>query len=81
MNENAERINGWAAMLGVIAAMGSYALTGQIIPGVWWLDTQNLLSMFLGYFVAGMILIVIKKSDDHDDHPGGGMMVPAYKAI
>ena len=35
MNENAERINGWAAMLEVIAAMGSYALTGQIIPGVW----------------------------------------------
>ena len=35
MNENAERINGWAAMLGVIAAMASYALTGQIIPGVW----------------------------------------------
>ena len=35
MNENAERINGWAAMIGVIAAMGSYATTGQIIPGVW----------------------------------------------
>jgi hypothetical protein len=35
MNENAERINGWAAMLGVIAALGSYALTGQIIPGTW----------------------------------------------
>lgn len=35
MNENAERINGWAAMLGVIAAMGAYAVTGQIIPGVW----------------------------------------------
>ena len=35
MNEKAERINGWAAMLGVIAAMGSYATTGQIIPGVW----------------------------------------------
>ena len=34
MNENAERINGWAAMIGVIAALGSYALTGQIIPGV-----------------------------------------------
>ena len=31
----AERINGWAAMVGVIAAMGSYATTGQIIPGVW----------------------------------------------
>ena len=35
MNEKAERINGWAAMIGVIAAMGSYAATGQIIPGIW----------------------------------------------
>ena len=35
MNENAERINGWVAMLGVIAAMGAYAVSGQIIPGVW----------------------------------------------
>ncbi len=35
MNERAERINGWAAMIGVIAAMGSYALTGDLIPGIW----------------------------------------------
>ena len=35
MTERAERINGWAAMLGIIAAMGSYAVTGQVIPGVW----------------------------------------------
>jgi len=35
MNENAERINGWAAMLGVIAAMGAYVLTGDLIPGIW----------------------------------------------
>ena len=35
MNEKAERINGWAAMVGVIAAMGSYATTEQVIPGVW----------------------------------------------
>ena len=34
-NEKAERINGWAAMIGIVAAMGSYAFTGQIIPGVW----------------------------------------------
>jgi hypothetical protein len=33
--KEAERINGWAAMLGVIAAMGAYASTGQIIPGIW----------------------------------------------
>ena len=35
MNEKAERINGWAAMLGIIAAMGAYATTGQVIPGIW----------------------------------------------
>ena len=30
----AERINGWAAMLGFFAAVGAYLTTGQIIPGV-----------------------------------------------
>jgi len=35
MNQNAERINGWAAMLGVVAAIGAYALTGDLIPGIW----------------------------------------------
>ena len=34
-NERAERLNGRLAMLGVIAALGSYAVTGQIIPGIW----------------------------------------------
>ena len=34
MNERAERINGWAAMLGMIAAIGAYATTGQLIPGI-----------------------------------------------
>ena len=34
-NERAERLNGRAAMLGVIAALGAYAVTGQLIPGVW----------------------------------------------
>ena len=35
MNENAERINGGAAMIGGVAALGAYALTGQVIPGIW----------------------------------------------
>jgi hypothetical protein len=34
-NEKAEMLNGRLAMLGVIAAMGSYAVTGQLIPGIW----------------------------------------------
>jgi hypothetical protein len=29
-------LNGRLAMLGVIAALGAYAVTGQIIPGLWW---------------------------------------------
>ena len=32
MTPEAERFNGWAAMIGVIAAIGSYATTGQLIP-------------------------------------------------
>ena len=34
-NERAEMLNGRLAMLGVIAALGAYALTGQVIPGLW----------------------------------------------
>ena len=34
-NERAERLNGRFAMMGVIAALGAYAVTGQIIPGIW----------------------------------------------
>ena len=34
-NERAEQLNGRLAMLGVIAALGSYAVTGQMIPGIW----------------------------------------------
>ena len=33
-NERAEKLNGRLAMLGVIAAIGAYAVTGQLIPGV-----------------------------------------------
>tara|TARA_B100000674_G_scaffold34512_1_gene24076 strand:+ start:18304 stop:18411 length:108 start_codon:yes stop_codon:yes gene_type:complete len=35
MTPEAERFNGWAAIIGVIAAIGTYATTGQIIPGIW----------------------------------------------
>ena len=34
-NEKAEKLNGRVAMLGIIAAFGAYAVTGQIIPGIW----------------------------------------------
>ena len=34
MTPEAERFNGWAAMLGFVAAVGAYATTGQISPGI-----------------------------------------------
>ena len=34
MTPEAEKFNGWAAMLGFVAAVGAYATTGQIIPGI-----------------------------------------------
>jgi hypothetical protein len=34
-NEKAEKLNGRFAMMGIIAALGAYATTGQIIPGLW----------------------------------------------
>ena len=30
----AELVNGRAAMLGIIAALGAYLVTGQIVPGL-----------------------------------------------
>ena len=33
MTPDAERLNGLAAMLGFVAAVGAYVTTGQIIPG------------------------------------------------
>ena len=34
MTNEADSFNGWAAMLGFVAAVGAYATTGQIIPGI-----------------------------------------------
>jgi hypothetical protein len=34
MTPEAEKFNGWMAMLGIVAALGAYATTGQIIPGI-----------------------------------------------
>ena len=34
MNDNAELQNGRWAMIGIMSALGAYATTGQIIPGI-----------------------------------------------
>ena len=30
----AEKYNGWTAMIGIISGIGSYAITEQMVPGV-----------------------------------------------
>tara|TARA_Y100000589_G_scaffold183649_1_gene173952 strand:- start:2839 stop:2958 length:120 start_codon:yes stop_codon:yes gene_type:complete len=35
MTKAAELLNGRVAMLGVIGILGAYAVTGQVIPGIW----------------------------------------------
>ena len=42
MTPEAERFNGWAAMLGFVAAVGAYVTTGQIIPDMKFFYTVNL---------------------------------------
>jgi hypothetical protein len=34
-NEKNEKLSGRLAMMGIVAAIGAYLTTGQIIPGVW----------------------------------------------
>tara|TARA_Y100001968_G_C19387798_1_gene733848 strand:- start:192 stop:299 length:108 start_codon:yes stop_codon:yes gene_type:complete len=34
MTPEAEKLNGWAAMIGFVAAFDTYVMTGQIIPGI-----------------------------------------------
>ena len=34
MNEKAEKLNGKAAMLGMVGLVGAYYFTGQILPGI-----------------------------------------------
>jgi hypothetical protein len=34
-NDKAEILNGRLAMMGFVAAVGSYLATGQVIPGIW----------------------------------------------
>ena len=34
MTPEAERFNGWSAMIGFVAAVGAYSTTGQMIPGI-----------------------------------------------
>ena len=62
MTPEAERFNGWAAMLGFVAAVGAYVTTGQIIPG-WFqvLKSLNFIIFLIKLFDYQFPQLVIKK--------------------
>ena len=45
--QNAEKVNGRWAMVGLVALLGAYVTTGQIIPGIFWNLLLNLLIYLL----------------------------------
>ena len=71
MTPEAERFNGWAAMLGIIAAFGAYATTGQIIPLSLMTDFQAaLLFPFIPVGIYLLIEFMLERTDDDDDQGG-----------
>ena len=54
-NEKAERLNGRLAMLGVIAAIGAYAVTGQLIPGIFYLPLLKIMKKIFALSTASIL--------------------------
>ena len=52
MTPEAERFNGWAAMLGFVAAVGAYVTTGQIIPGWFQFLTTKIFKEVLKFILS-----------------------------
>ena len=62
-NTKAEKLNGRFAMMGIIAALGAYAVTGQVIPGIWWLSPYKHNFIYLWKRIA---IIDLRFSCNHD---------------
>ena len=87
----AEQLNGRLAMLGIVACIGAYLTTGQIIPGFVQmpeLSASHEISPFLAilwcFYPIGILVFIelfLNQSDDDDDDGGGGVMSPVYQGI
>ena len=84
----AEQLNGRLAMLGIVACLGAYLTTGQIIPGfvqMSELSATHEISPFLAilwcFYPIGIVVFfsLLFSSDDDDDDEGGGVMTPVYQ--
>ena len=82
----AEKLNGRLAMLGIIAGLGAYLTTGQIIPGfvqMSELSAPHEISPFMAilwcFYPIGILVffeLLMGSQDDDDDDQGGGIMTP-----
>ena len=85
----AEQLNGRLAMLGIVACIGAYLTTGQIIPGfvqMSELSATNEISPFMAilwvFYPIGILIffeLLMGSQDDDDDDQGGGIMTPVYQ--
>ena len=85
----AEQLNGRLAMLGIVACIGAYLTTGQIIPGFVQmpeLSATHEISPFMAilwcFYPIGILVffeLLMGSQDDDDDDQGGGIMSPVYQ--
>ena len=79
-NEKAEKLNGRAAMVGFVAAVGSYLATGHFDSQVY--GERNVThsgnKVSTGRVQSFCSLLTDGNVDDDDNGPGGGLMTPAY---
>ena len=84
----AEQLNGRLAMLGIVACIGAYLTTGQIIPGfvqMSELSATHEISPFMAilwvFYPIGILIffeLLMGSQDDDDDDQGGGLMTPVF---
>ena len=84
----AEQLNGRLAMIGIVACIGAYLTTGQIIPGFVQmsdLSASHEISPFMAIlwclYPIGILVFfeLLMGSQDDDDDEGGGVMTPVYQ--
>ena len=85
----AEKLNGRLAMIGIIAGIGAYLTTGQLIPGFVQmsdLSASHEISPFMAilwcFYPIGILVffeLLMGSQDDDDDDQGGGKMTPVYQ--
>ena len=85
----AEQLNGRLAMLGIVACIGAYLTTGQIIPGFVQMSelsaTHEILpfmAILWVFYPIGILIffeLLMGSQDDDDDDQGGGIMTPVYQ--